>query len=48
MKLDNIWGDFCFWWKRNKPILQLLVWIVGIAIIIIFTVKEFFEKMEKK
>ncbi len=48
MKLSGIWNDVCLWRERKKPILQLAVWIVGIAIIVFFTAKEFYEKMLKK
>ena len=53
MKLNDVWKGFCLLSKRKKPgiitfSVQLAVWIVGIAIIVFFTAKEFYEKMMKK
>ena len=48
MKLGEIWGDFCFWRKRTKPILQLLIWVVGFMFIGFMVIKEFCEKRIKK
>ncbi len=48
MGLRDAWESFLFWRERKKPILQLLVWIIGIAMIAFFAGKEFCEKRIKK
>lgn len=53
MKLDELWDDFLtrgkyFWQDLVNFLFQLAVWAVGIVIIIILGVKEFFERRVKK
>jgi len=44
MKLCDVWEDFCFWCERNRPVLQLAVWIVGGAMIVVLEAQEFCKK----